>query len=208
MANNNDNHEEWSCKYCTYINVENDCCEICGESKDNNNKKKFSNTYVNDDNNNKKQKSIDLTKSNNIKDEVTYINLNSLNIIGSQDNLMTNILNSVKDSKHLEEINEMIQKCYQNTSYNLDDVNVLAEKLKDKGVLTNNKMNIFAFSLYWPAFLAALNSSNSKRKATFEKVCCGHWSFWIREAGDPKRKSDHWKIIRNTMIDYGILLGI
>jgi hypothetical protein len=238
MANNdNDTWSCESCTFLN-INKDFLCCEVCQAARindndydneafeqsvhstdDSNNKRKqlVVSNHVNVDTNGlinyKKQKfsnvnAIDLTISNyNIKDEVRCINLFSLNIIGTQDNLMTKILNSVKDIEHLKEINEIIQKCYQNDENNIDDVNKLAGKLKS--VLNNNIKNILSFSLYWPAFLAALNSPNdSRRRATLEEVCKGHWSWWIRTAGDrySEASNNHWKTIKKTMTEKGIVI--
>lgn len=147
---------------------------------------------------------IDLT--NNEEKNVRYINLKSLNIIGSQDNLMTKILNSVKVEAR-RDINKKIQTCYQNNEGNIDDVNLLAWRVKK--ALPNKLMNLLSFSLYWPSFLATLNSPHDlKRRDTIEKVCIegGHWNWWILTAGLPQRNSPHWEIIKKNMMSAGIVI--
>ena len=193
MAANN-NNKTWSCKHCTFDNPSDYLvCEVCHSQNDDNNDKKRKRNYDNDE-------IVDLTKSVVNRNDVLV--LNKMIITGTQDNLVTKILKHVK-AEHQQEINELIQECNQNNEYNIDHVNLLACKLKK--VLSSNIQTILSFSLYWPAFLAALHSQNdSKRRVTLAQVCIGHWSWWIRTAGNLKRTSDDWKTVHRTMKDYGI----
>lgn len=66
-------------------------------------------------------------------------------------------------------------------------------------------MNLYAFSLYWAAFLILLNSPrDEERDASLRSVCLGHWSWWIRKAGE--RTSKHWITIKKTLTDYGFII--
>lgn len=190
MANNN---KTWSCKHCTFDNPSDYLvCEVCHSQNDDNNDKKRKRNYNNE--------IVDLTKSVVNRNDVLV--LNKMIITGTQDNLLTKILKHVK-GKDQQDINELIQKCNQNNEYNIDLVNQLACKSKD--VLSSKIQTILSFSLYWPAFLATLNSQNdSKRHVTLAEVCVGHWSWWIRTAGEMDRTSDDWKTIHRTMTNYGI----
>ena len=195
MANNNNNNNKtWSCKHCTFDNPSDYLvCEVCHSQNDDSNDKKRKRSYSNDE-------IVDLTKSVVNRNDVLV--LSKMIITGTQDNLLAKILKHIK-TKDKHDINELVQNCNQNSEYNIDLVNQLAYKVKD--VLSSKIQTILSFSLYWPALLAALNSqSSSRRRETLTKVCLGHWSWWIRKAGDVRRTSDDWKTIRTTMINYGI----
>ena len=185
-SNNNNNNKTWSCKHSTFDNPSDYLvCEVCHSQNDDNNDKKRKRNYNN----------------NEIVNNDVLV-LNKMIITGTQDNLLTKILKHLK-AEDRKDINELIQKCNQNNEYNIDLVNQLACKLKN--VLSSKIQTILSFSLYWPAFLAALNSQNdSKRRVTLAKVCVGHWSWWIRTAGKVDRTSDDWKTIHRTMTNYGI----
>lgn len=167
--------EAWTCASCTLINRSLFlCCEACGAVK----------AHV------------------NVSDRggAVFVELDSLCVIGTNENLVIKIQNSIKKRVHLDEANMIIDECMRNRSNNLSFVNKLATKLKDTGVLSISKMNILSFSVYWPAFVAALNNPYERRRMSSDVCLRSHWDWWIFEAGNLLRTSDHWRTIKATMM--------
>jgi len=127
--------------------------------------------------------------------------LDSLCVIGTNENLVIKVRKSVSRG-HIDAVNMKIDECMSNHSNNLYLVHELASKLKFPGVLGNKNKNILSFSLYWPAFVTALdNPYESESRRTLQDWCPGHWSWWIKTAGDPERVSPHWQRIKATMAE-------
>ena len=164
--------EAWTCTTCTLINSSNFlCCDACHA-----------------------------VKAHSVRVGAVFIELDSLCVIGTNENLVIKIQNSIKKRVHLDEVNMIIDECMSNRSNNLCFVNKLATKLKDDGVLSTSKMNILSFSVYWPAFVAALNNPYERRSILSDECIRSHWEWWIVEAGNPNRLSDHWRTIKATMM--------
>ena len=141
----------WTCASCTLINRPVVlCCEACGAVK----------AHV------------------NVSDRggAVIIVLDSLCVIGTNENLVIKVRKSVSRG-HIDAVNMKIDECMSNHSNNLYLVHELASKLKDPGVLGTKTRNILSFSLYWPAFVTALNNPYESR-STLRDFCRGHWKIF------------------------------